>query len=258
MNSVNIKEYWDNKVRLLQTNPSATMRDVILRSMEIESIRIQLREDDNLIDVGGGNAFGAIRWADFCSSVLVTDFSKEMISSSITAIANSGKHNIRAEIADVLDLSRFAEQFSVASIVRCLINLPQQEQQYKALAELHRVLRPNGRLFLIEGFSETFEKLNKLRRANGLNAISLHWHNLLLPKLSFEEKLRQYFHIERIVDFGVYYFISRIIHPILVAPEEPQFEGRMNHIAHQIWRSGCCGERFTDISTLLLYIARKK
>ena len=51
-----IDQYWDAKAEALTTDPSATMKDVILRGLEIEAIGDRLGPDDELLDVGGGNA----------------------------------------------------------------------------------------------------------------------------------------------------------------------------------------------------------
>jgi hypothetical protein len=48
------------------------------------------------------------------------------------------------------------------------------------------------------------------------------------------------------------------VHPLLVAPDEPRFEAKINQVARQHWRNGSAAGRFADISTLLLYVARKK
>ena len=63
--------------------------------------------------------------------------------------------------------------------------------------------------------------------------------------------------LEEVVDFGEYYFLSRVVHPLLVAPAEPAFAGRLNEIARELWRSGVARGRFRDSSTLVLYVCRK-
>ena len=55
-----IKQYWEGKAEKLGTDPSATMKDVILRSLEIEAISKRLLPGDTMLDVGAGMLSG--RW----------------------------------------------------------------------------------------------------------------------------------------------------------------------------------------------------
>jgi ubiquinone/menaquinone biosynthesis C-methylase UbiE len=252
-----IDRYWDDKAVKLRTDPSATMKDVILRSLEIEAIYERMRPDDDLLDVGTGNAYGALQWARRCNRVVATDFSARMIESAEEAIASSGLTNIRAERADVLDLSQYANQFSAVSCVRCLINLTTEQDQIQGLQQLLSTVRVGGRLFLIEGFTETFQQMNLSRETAGLTSIPLNWHNRLLSQNVLENALPKNFAIAETVDFGEYYFLSRIVHPLLVAPEEPEFDGELNVVASRIWRTGIARGAFKQLSTLMLYVLQR-
>ena len=256
MNQEQIAKYWDAKAEALQVNPAATMKDVILRSLEIEAIGSRLKPDDELLDVGGGNAYAGIRWAPHCRRVLVVDFSENMIAAAHKAIG-SEHPKVSAARGSVLDLGTYAGRFSATSCVRCLINLATEADQLAAVDQLSRTLQPGGRLFLIEGLEEGFAAMNQARRAMGLPAIELDWHNRLFKRDTLETKLRETLVIEERIDFGEYYFLSRVVHPLAVAPEEPAFDGRLNHVARQIWQKGAVRGRFADLSTLVLYVCRK-
>lgn len=253
-----IYQYWNQKAEDFKTDPSATMRDVILRSLEIEAIGERLQPKDVLLDVGTGNAFGVLQWAKRCRRVMATDYSTKMIEKAREAIAISGFSNIQAETADVLDLHVYEEQFTAASSVRCLINLTNEEDQYLALIQMAKTLRPGGRLFLIEGLAETFESMNEMRKKVKLQPIQLHWHNLLLARDKLEAALSDLFTIDERVDFGEYYFLSRIVHPLLVSPAEPTFDGQLNLVARTIWQQGAARGLFAFMSTLMLYVCRRR
>lgn len=257
MSTEEISQYWDSKAEALKTDPSATMKDVILRSMEIEAIKSRLRAEDILLDVGGGNAFAGCQWAGKCRSVKVTDFSGKMIECARQAITESGLGNISAEVASVLDIGAYAGKYSAVSCVRCLINLPAEKDQLAAVDQLAGSLQPGGRLFLIEGLSETFSAMNQARQAMQLPAIELDWHNRLLSRDTLEARLSEQLTIDERVDFGEYYFLSRVIHPLLAAPEEPAFKGRCNVIARELWNSGLARGRFSELSTLVLYVCSR-
>ncbi len=252
-----ILSYWDRKAEVLRTDPSATMKDVLLRSLEIEAIRGCLRADDDLLDVGTGNAFAAVEWSRTCRSVLGVDNSRGMLEAARESIAASGRTNVAVQEADILDLAPFSGRFSATSCVRCLINLRTEEEQLSALRQLASTLRSGGRLFLIEGLEETFQEMNTVRGRSGLAPIPLNWHNRLLRRDRLQEALAASFRVVETVDFGEYYFLSRIVHPRLVSPEEPRFTGRLNEVACEVWRSGVVRGRFADISTLVLYVAER-
>ena len=258
MKEKDISKYWDAKAEALKTEPSATMKDVILRTMEIEAIGERLQADDDLLDVGGGNAFAGLNWANRCQSVLVTDFSEKMVAFGAEAIAKSDQKNICIERANVLDLSPYSGKFSATSCVRCLINLTSQDDQMTAIDQLAGTLRPNGRLFLIEGLEESYAEMNAVRETMGLKAIPLDWHNKLLSRTSLEARLSQHLRIEQRVDFGEYYFLSRVIHPLLLPPhEEPKFDSPCNLTAREVWRRGIARGKFAHMSTLVLYVCTR-
>lgn len=252
-----IARYWDGKAEQLRTDPSATMKDVLLRSLEIEAIASRLNDDDELLDVGGGNAFAALQWAKVCKSVKVVDFSEKMVEFGTEAIAASGRDNVQTEVASVLDLRPYAGGYSAVSCVRCLINLTSEAEQFAAIDQLTAALRPGGKLLLIEGLEETFAGMNEARKKAQLSEIQLDWHNRLLSQSRLEAKLAEQFTIDECVDFGEYYFLSRIVHPLLVAPEEPTFEGRCNFVAKNVWQSGVARGLFASMSTLVLYVCSR-
>lgn len=257
MKQQDITAYWDAKAEALQTDPSATMKDVILRSLEIEAIARRLCPQDDLLDVGGGNAYAGLQWARHCRSVRVVDFSEKMVAFGRQAVEKAGAANVQVERGSVLSLEAYAGCYSAVSCVRVLINLPDPEDQLRGVDQLAACVRPGGKLFLIEGLEETFAALNTMRRAVNLPPIPLDWHNRLLPREALEERLSRHLNIEERVDFGEYYFLSRIFHPLLVAPEEPKFQGRCNQEARLIWQSGAARGRFADISTLMLYVCSR-
>ena len=257
MKREDISTYWDGKAEALKTDPSATMKDVILRSLEIEAIGTRLRGDDDLLDVGGGNSFAGIQWAPHCRSVHVVDFSEKMVAYGREAIAAAGAANVETERGSVLELEKYAGQYSAVSCVRVLINLPEQNDQLRGVDQLVSCVAPGGRLFLIEGLEDTFAAMNAMRETMHLPAIPLDWHNRLLPRAALEQRLEKELLIEERVDFGEYYFLSRVLHPLLVAPEPPTFQGRCNQEARKLWQAGVARGRFADISTLVLYVCRR-
>src|SRR5205823_14164137 len=78
--------------------------------------------------------------------------------------------------------------------------------------------------------------LNRLRAAAGLPAIETVAYNLLLPRTEFEAAAAKHFEIEAYHSLGFYLFMSRVVQPLLVAPEAPRHDHRINQVAAQLSR----------------------
>jgi ubiquinone/menaquinone biosynthesis C-methylase UbiE len=257
-NTNNIKGYWDSKAEKLKTDPSATMKDVFLRDLEITAISSRLLADDKLLDMGCGNGFGSLKFAEHCKSVLALDYSDKMINMARNGIARSKLKNIQANVGNILELENYnSNGFTAVSSVRCLINLPNEDLQFHSIKQMAGVLITGGKLFLCEGIAENFEAINNMRQQVDLHPIKLDWHNHLFVKNNLEGELGKYFLIEERIDFGEYYFLSRVVHPLFSAPDEPRFQGHLNSVAKAIWEKKIAKERFSDISILVLYVCRK-
>jgi ubiquinone/menaquinone biosynthesis C-methylase UbiE len=155
---------------------------------------------------------------------------------------------------DVLNLSYPEDTFDVVISERCLINLMSWEEQQKAMCEIKRVLKKGGRYLMIEGTSGGLDKLNNMRESYGLHRIEKHWHNLLFDDDMLMTFLKKHFNNKEIISLGTYYFISRVVHPLMVLPDEPKFEAKINEVAR---RMAADIPSFDDISINKLYVLLK-
>jgi hypothetical protein len=48
------------------------------------------------------------------------------------------------------------------------------------------------------------------------------------------EFLSSFFSLEREIGFGTYDLVSRVVHPLLVAPDEPRYDARINEVAAKV------------------------
>ena len=119
-----------------------------------------------LYDIGCGDGLSSIRFAKRAAEVVGFDYIDKFVEMAKANVRSSGATNLTFEQANVLDLSKVRAQHGLADIIvtiRCLINLPEWDQQRQAIGEIARTLKPGGLYLLSEGWSDGFERLNLLR-----------------------------------------------------------------------------------------------
>jgi len=224
----------------LSEDETTTACDYHLRDLEIVYGLEFIRDGDVILDVGCGPGVALQHYA---SRRNVTahgiDYSENMVAFARKHLA---KHALAADIdiacASVDDLPFEDDRFDVVTSHRCLMALLDWERQKAALLEIHRVLKPGGTFVMVEGTFDGLERLNFFRRKFGLSEIEADGKNRLLTLKFDEQQLAEYcapyFELVRTQRFGMYYFLTRIVQPLLVAPDNPSYDHPLNEIAKQV------------------------
>ena len=88
---------------------------------------------------------------------------------------------------------------------------------------------------MCETTMQGLDKLNLLREQFGLAPIQVKWHNTLIDENRLAEWVSKHgFRISTTLRFSTYYMISRVIHPLMVSPDEPKWEHPINDVARRI------------------------
>jgi hypothetical protein len=132
------------------------------------------------------------------------------------------------------------------------------ENQSKAIGELAACLNPGGLLLISEGWDDGFEGLNLLRDRAVLPPINVVEYNVLLRRRDFEREARRYFDLVSYSGLGLYLFLSRIVQPLLVAPESPRHDHPLNQIATKLQELGVADNSFSDCDYAGVYVLRRK
>jgi ubiquinone/menaquinone biosynthesis C-methylase UbiE len=142
--------------------------------------------------------------------------------------------NVTVVVGSVLELERLLPDQSFDCVIsqRCLINLPTWDHQRAALEQIRGRLSPGGLLLITEGFQDELDSLNELRSRVGLPTI-----NVVAYRDVFETHLTKDFQRVAMADYGVYLLLSRVFHPLAVAPDEPRHESRLNEAAMKLAQS---------------------
>jgi len=250
-----VRQFWDGRALDPSNDDSqVTHRDVWQRWLEIETIRRYLRPADRLLDVGCGAGYTTLRIAGSVTEAVGVDFSDEMIARAVKASA--GQAGVGFEQADVMDLSpRDLGTFDVVLSSRCLINLPDWAAQQAALANIAAMVRPGGRFILVEGLRDGREALNAVRQQMGLDAMPTVWHNVDFIEADLLSFLDRFYAILDRRHFGVYDFVARVVHPLMVAPAAPEYEARINEIAAKaaLVRQDC-----GDLSRVIVLVLERR
>jgi ubiquinone/menaquinone biosynthesis C-methylase UbiE len=221
-----------------------TASDYLLRELEIDSAAAFIRDGMTTLDVGCGLGYAVAQYAtrslitahgiDYSENMI--DGARDLLSKNFPALVSRVKFNV----ASVTELPYADNTFDVATSHRCLMALLDWELQKKALREIHRVLKPAGTLVLMEGTFEGLERLNSMRARFGLEAIAPDGRERLITLKFHEPQLLAFcepmFNLENVQRFGMYYFLTRVIQPLLVAPDQPRYDHKLNAVAREVAR----------------------
>jgi demethylmenaquinone methyltransferase/2-methoxy-6-polyprenyl-1,4-benzoquinol methylase len=229
------------------TDPYATSRDYNARELEILAIKRALVGPGLVLDLGCGNGYTLLALGAELEGFDLTgiDFSPNLI---------DGAHRLRkARRAELKSVPDFIEGDAIAYLAettdasldyviteRFIQNMPSRDVQLRVLGEIHRVLRPGGRLLMCEGSATGFEALNGMRAALGLPVIPATSAENVSAIRFDDADIERYAVNElgfELVDkngFSTFFLIARVLHPLLVAPDSPRFDAPINDFARQI------------------------
>lgn len=127
---------------------------------------------------------------------------------------------IKFQVGNVTHLDFPPKTFDVVVSRRCLINLSTVTAQQKAISEIHRVLKPDGTFIMVEASRQGYEALNKARAVSKLPPVEIASHNnpLDTDNLSFDGWTTTTHD-----PFNSYYYLTRVVLPLLTAPKEPEY-----------------------------------
>ena len=220
-----ISEHYTSQAKLYNISPKSTMKDQFIRALEVSKLRETLTKLSNkntkVLEVGCGNGYTVSKLSKKleCNFVCI-DANKEMIQ-----LASKRKlKKIIFSKQSILEPKFRSGMFDIVFTQRCLINLISWKSQKTALNQIHRLLKKDGFLVLLEAFDDGLKELNQARHIIGLEKISPAWHNLYINKTKLHDFIQKKFvngdpkskKLTYDNFLSSYYFGSRILYPGLL------------------------------------------
>jgi ubiquinone/menaquinone biosynthesis C-methylase UbiE len=230
-----LKQRYETIAKSLDVTTTAS--DFHLRDLEIQFGLEHIRDGDKVLDVGCGPGVALVAYSQRRKiNACGLDYAANMVEFARKHTNEAAPDcGILIEQASVMELPYASDSFDVVTSHRCLMALLDWDKQKVALQEIHRVLKPGGVLVLMEGTFDGLDRLNNWRERFGLSLIDAAGRDRLLT-LKFREKdllafTDSYFETQRIQRWGMYYFLTRIVQPLLVFPDSPSYSHKLNEVA---------------------------
>jgi len=245
-----VKQYWDDKAK---SSPETIFKDRYFKKVETDFISSLLKSKDVVLDVGCGVGADTLLYAEKVKKIYGVDYSQEMTKASKNL---SKVENAVFATMDIRNLNLKSNFFDKVIGEYVLVNLPSWKDQQKGIKEIYRVLKPRGLYIMCEATQQGLVDVDKYRKMFNIEPLKRHWHNVYLNEVQLGRCCADVgFELVGSRRFGMYHFISKIIHPLLVYPEEPQFEAEINRVAADIERK--LQNNFPYCSHRVMWVWRK-
>lgn len=240
-----IKAFWEARAKSYKTDATATLSEVQLRELEIKAILRYLSDDTKVLDIGCGNGYSTLKFAEKRRIQIVgIDFSQAMIDYALENLSNNPvppTSKVEFLVGDVLELDFPPNHFDILISERCLQNLVSWEDQKRAILNVTRVLKPYGLFVMAEcsvtGLDKLIHILNLFGKKEAENIMP--WHNLFLCDKHFinDPAIRKQLVFIKLDNFASTYTLMTRLFPIPghIASLLPNF-GSFGYLKLFLWR----------------------
>lgn len=203
-------QHWDTQAVSVTGDAEVNIADIYQRELENMYILKHLKMGARVLEAGCGNGYSTDVFRRQVGFVDAFDKSEEMIN---RAKQTYGETNNRFFTDDVLELG-VTDMYDAVICVRVLINLRNLDQQLQAVNNLTARVKPGGLFILVEGFTDGFHYLNKLRNQVGLDALKpagINYYSSIKDiRLTVDTDLllHDQFHL------GMYDYLTRVFYPM--------------------------------------------
>ena len=253
-NYYSVKNFWEKEGKNRGDTPFATIRDHYFRNIEIKEIInfFSKKKTHYMLDIGCGNGFSTVFFSKLSKKILGLDYSEKLIQNAKNLLKkNKTKQvlkkysyqslqpkskNIKFSVGNILDLSKYKNNFDGAVCCRVLINLPSRSSQSKAIKNLSLSVKKNSYIFITEVVGKYHKLLSKFRTQSGLDPLEVYWHNLYLDEKHFINACKKNnLKLVKKIKYGEFQIASKVIYPKLIKPVEPSFLSEFNRFFSELF-----------------------
>ncbi len=209
--------FWDERAIKESDKDLVNIADLAQRQIEDDFILKYLDKNDEVLEIGCGNGILTAEIRALTKHVDAFDFSESMIE---TAKKMRGETNNSFYHEDLVHPQHTNKRYDAIICVRVLINLKNIEEQVAAIHNMKTWLKPNGKLILIEGYSEGFEQLNDLRAKALMKPLKGAAINYYSPLEEIMPVLEKSFKVNDRMHTGIFDYLTRIVYPAIVGEEK--------------------------------------
>lgn len=217
-----VLEYWNR-------DDVESMYDKHLLNAEIELIKRRIVPNAKILDAGCGEGEGTLVYSAIPGVVVhAVDFSQTRLDKATKTL--QGRSNVTLQRVDFLAPYVLANDYDIVISQRFMINLMEWSLQQKVVLALMAMLKPGGRLLMLEGSKQGMDSLNEFRAAFGLNPIPSKWHNLFFDDDVLIRFMQQHaYNLLEEDGLGAYFLLTRGVRPAL--EKELSWDCEFNRLA---------------------------
>lgn len=210
-------EFWNRRASQEPDAARVNIADTVQRDHELQFVLPHFDSTMRVVEIGCGNGYVTQQLRSQVAHVDAFDYAEAMVE---RARATYGETNNRFLHDSILDPKRVGTGYDAGLCVRVLINLRNLEEQKRAVGNMASLLRPGGRLLLVEGFRDGFDAINATRQAIGLppaNPAAINFYSYvaeLMPTILANFQVAGTWHS------GMFDFLTRVVHPQLHGAEQ--------------------------------------
>jgi SAM-dependent methyltransferase len=248
----NIRNFWDAEAADIGSTPQVTIRDHYFRIHELQTLLTVIPRTRSLFDIGCGTGFGTVVLSRRADRVVGGDYSEVMIRWAKKLLDDAEYRNeiasrlsplwpmdlnagtIDFQVANIVDLQVPPPSFEVITGQRILINLPDHEEQMKALDNLRRIAGSEASLILVEATKQGHAATDAYRAGVGIPPLEKYWHNKYVDESRYDEWPSHGWRVTQKLSFDTYMLLSKVVYPAAVGPENCTFLSGANQAAMEI------------------------
>jgi SAM-dependent methyltransferase len=246
--------HWSERAASVKNDAEVNLMDLFQRDLEYDHVCRYLDQDMTILEVGCGNGFSTNRFRELVKHVDAFDYSETMIARAREVY---GERNNRFVHDNILAPRYLTRLYDAVLCIRVLINLRDLTEQRRAIHNMVALVRPGGRLVLVEGFREGFSALSALRAQVGLPAVQPASINVYSEIADLVPEVGPAFEMEARFHLGAYDYLTRVVYPLIVGADRVQHNTVFSERCGELARA-FNPESFAELSRVHGFVFRRQ